>query len=213
MFHHLLVTWFNFVHDWGYLGVFLLMALESSIVPLPSEVVMPPAAYWASQGAMNFWLVVLAGAAGSYFGAILSYAFSRAVGAPVIKRYGRFFLMNEDKLALAEAWLETYGAVGVFVARLLPVVRHLISIPAGILRMNVLRFSLTTILGAFAWCAILSWFGREVIGNSPDLLTSPDALILALKHRLQWFVAAVLIFAGLYAVVAVFKRRMKRVVV
>src|SRR6476619_861021 len=113
MLHTLLLTWFNFVRDWGYLGVFLLMALESSIVPIPSEVVMPPAAFWASQGRMDFWGVVFMGTAGSYFGSIVSYGVSRFFGAPFVARYGKYFLLGPEKIQLAENLIVRYGVVEV----------------------------------------------------------------------------------------------------
>lgn len=207
MMHEWLVSWFNFVRDWGYMGVFLLMALESSIVPIPSEVVMPPAAYWAAQGRMDFWGVVVAGTAGSYFGSIVSYVISRAVGRPVVSRYGKYFLMGPEKVAMAEVWVTSFGSVGIFISRLLPVVRHLISIPAGILKMNPLRFSLATTLGAFAWCAILSWFGQQVIGDRPDLMSSPEALVAVCREKLHWFVGGVMVLAAAYALVIFVKKR------
>jgi len=206
--HSLLASWFHFVQDWGYVGVFLLMALESSVVPIPSEIVMPPAAYWASQGTMSFWGVVLAGTAGSYFGSIVSYIVARTVGGPIVNRYGKYFLLSPDKIAMAEAWVLRYGVFGIFVARLLPVVRHLISIPAGILKMNVPKFSIATTVGAFAWCAILSWFGAKVIGDRPDLLETPEAMVAVCRDKLHWFVGGVLAFAAAYAVVIYFRRRL-----
>ncbi len=207
MFHQMLVSWFNFVRDWGYLGVFLLMALESSIVPIPSEVVMAPAAYWAAQGKMEFWLVVLAGTSGSYFGAALSYVVSRTVGGPVVARYGKYFLMPPSKLLMAEGWITRYGVAGIFFSRLLPVVRHLISIPAGVLKMGFARFSVATTLGAGLWCIILSWFGVKVIGDRPDLLDSPEVLVAVCRDKLQWFVGAVIVLAAAYALVMYVKRK------
>lgn len=197
--HDLLVSWFNFVRDWGYTGVFFLMALESSIVPIPSEIVMPPAAFWASQGKMSFWGVVAAGTGGSYFGSIVSYYIARWVGGPVVARYGKYFLMPPAKVNMAEAWVLRHGPGGVFIARLLPVIRHLISIPAGILKMNVLKFSIATIIGAFLWCTILSWFGQQVIGDSPELLNSPTELVHVLKDKLKWFVGGVIALGAAYA--------------
>ncbi|MBI2605995.1 MAG: DedA family protein [Deltaproteobacteria bacterium] len=208
-FHGLVRAWFLFVENWGYLGVFLLMALESSIVPVPSEVVMPPAAFWASQGKMDFWGVVLAGTAGSYFGSIVSYGISRAVGTPIIKKYGKYFLLSAAKLEMTEAWIRKYGNAGIFTARLLPVVRHLISIPAGIFEMPVLPFSIMTIAGAFLWCLVLSWFGREVIGNNPELLSSPEMLIAVCKAKLRWFIGAVVVLAAAYAFVVYQKRKVR----
>lgn len=207
MFHQLLVVWFHWVRDLGYGGVIFLMALESSIFPVPSEVVMPPAAFWAAQGKMNFWAVVLAGTFGGYLGSIASYFLAQAVGLPLIKKYGKYFLLGPDKLQMAEAWVKEFGITGVFVARLLPVVRHLISIPAGILKMDFKKFSIATVLGAFTWCLILSWFGQQVLGDQPELLSSPEALVAACKAKLQWFIIAVLAFVMLYAVVVRFKRR------
>ena len=207
MLHELVRTWFGWVEHWGYGGIFLLMALESSIVPVPSEIVMPPAAFWAAQGKMNLSLVVLAGTLGSYAGSLLSYLVAQWVGGPVVARYGRAFGLGPTKLALAESWIRSYGTPGVFFARLLPVVRHLISIPAGLLHMSLPRFSIATLLGAGIWCGVLSWFGQEVIGSRPELLQSPEAMVSVIKGQLHWFVGAVILLAGLYAFVLWFKRR------
>ena len=206
-FHALLKVWFHFVETWGYLGVFLLMALESSIVPIPSEIVMPPAAYWAAQGRMSFWLVVLAGTAGSWFGSIVSYAVSRAVGEPVVRRYGKYFFMPEPKVLAMEGWIREYGVGGIFFARLLPVVRHLVSIPAGILKMPVAAFSAATVAGAFLWCSVLSWFGMKVIGDAPGLLDSPADLAHALKAKMHVVVIGVVLFAAAYAAMVWLRKR------
>jgi membrane protein DedA with SNARE-associated domain len=201
MLHELLKVWFEWVKDWGYLGVFVLMAMESSIFPVPSEVVMPPAAFWAAQGKFSFWGVVLAGTAGSWFGSAVTYIVARVAGAPLVKRYGKWFLLGPDKVALAEGWIRDFGVAGVFVARLLPVVRHLISIPAGLFKMSFVPFSVVTTVGAFLWCAILSWFGEKVIGDRPELLDSPEALVSVMKERLIWFVGAVVVLGILYFIV------------
>jgi membrane protein DedA with SNARE-associated domain len=207
MLHELLKIWFGWVEAWGYWGVFFLMALESSIVPVPSEVVMPPAAFWAAQGKMSFWGVVAAGTFGSLFGSVVNYWAAQWLGKPLLDRYGKYFLLPPDKVALAENWVKQYGLVGIFVARLLPVVRHLISIPAGILRMPFKKFCLVTTLGAGIWCWILAWFGQVVIGNSPELLQSPEAMVSVMKAKLVWFVGAVVIFGILYGVVVSFKKK------
>lgn len=211
MLHDWLVTWFQWVEQWGYLGVFLLMAMESSILPVPSEIVMPPAAFWAAQGRMDFWGVILAGTAGSYFGSMVMYYTSRHLGLPVVhhlsRRYGKYFFINEEKLRIGEAWVRSHGVVGIFVARLLPVVRHLIGIPAGVFRMSVIPYSAATIVGAGIWCFVLAWFGREVIGNSPELLQSPEQLIAVMKAKVIWIVAGVAIFAVLYAAMVILRKR------
>lgn len=206
-FHELLRVWFHFVETYGYWGIFLLMAVESSIVPLPSEIVMPPAAYWAAQGRFSFWGVVLSGTAGSLFGSLVSYAVSRAVGEPVVRRYGKYFFMPPKTLETADAWVREYGVSGIFFARLLPVVRHLISIPAGILKMPAASFSAATTAGAFLWCLVLSWFGAKVIGDAPQLLDSPEMLMSVLKHKMHVVVLGVVAFAAAYAVMAYLRRR------
>jgi membrane protein DedA with SNARE-associated domain len=207
MLHELIKTWFGWVEAWGYFGVFLLMAMESSIIPVPSEVVMPPAAFWAAQGRMSLAGVVLAGTAGSYVGSILNYYAARALGLPFLNRYGKYLLLPPDKLAMAESWVSRFGVPGIFLARLLPVVRHLISIPAGVLRMPVASFSAATIVGAGLWCAVLSWFGQEVLGSRPQLLDSPEAMVAVMREKLHWFVIAVALLAVLYGCVVVFKRK------
>src|SRR4029079_15288709 len=97
MLHELLRTWFHWVDQWGYLGVFILMAMESSIIPVPSEVVMPPAAFWAAQGRMSMAGVVLAGTLGSYFGSVVSYLVSKWVGQPILRKYGKYFFLPVEK--------------------------------------------------------------------------------------------------------------------
>ncbi|MCM2277894.1 MAG: DedA family protein [Oligoflexia bacterium] len=211
MLHELVRIWFGWVENWGYWGVFLLMAMESTIIPVPSEIVMPPAAFWAAQGKMSFAGVVLAGTVGSYVGSVLNYWFSMAIGLPLLRRYGKYFLVPEKKLEMAQAWVSRYGVPGIFVARLLPVVRHLISIPAGILRMPFWAFSAATIVGAGLWCWVLAWFGQEVIGGHPELLQSPEAMMSVIKAKLLWFVVAVVLFGALYGFVLWFKARSAKV--
>ena len=141
--------WFQWVHDWGYPGIILLMALESSVFPIPSEIVIPPAAYWAAQGRYSFIGVVLAGTFGSYLGAPQHLLGGSFAGTPAIAfDTAGFVLCPEAKLLRAERWLARYEAGGVFFARLVPVVRHLIGIPAGIVRMPFGLYSLMTIVGA-----------------------------------------------------------------
>ncbi len=165
--HQLLEMWFGWVQHWGYLGIIVLMAMESSIFPVPSEVVIPPAAFLAAQGHLDFTGVVLAGTFGSYLGAAITYWASRVLGRPLIMRYGRYFLLGPEKLERAEVWLARYESGGVFFARLLPVIRHLISIPAGIVRMNFTIFSAVTIVGSAIWCYILAYSRRQSVPPPP----------------------------------------------
>ena len=144
--HHFVEIWFGWVEHGGYWAIILLMAMESSIIPVPSEIVIAPAAFLAAQGRLSMGGVILAGTVGSYLGSAISYWVARWVGRPLIARYGKYFFVSEDKVARAERWLTRYEAGGIFFARLLPVIRHLISIPAGVLRMNFAVFSGMTTL-------------------------------------------------------------------
>jgi membrane protein DedA with SNARE-associated domain len=197
--HALLTLWVGWIRDWGYAGVVILMAMESSIFPVPSEVVVPPAAYLTKQGQMTFWGVVIAGTVGSWLGAAITYWASRALGRLVLVRWGKWFLMSEEKLSRAEHWLERYEAGGIFFARLLPVVRHLISIPAGIVRMKFGVFSLMTVVGSFLWCTVLAWYGEKVI--TAEMLESPEGMIRAVKSQSLWLIAFVALVCALYFVV------------
>ena len=156
----------------GYPGIVLLMAIESSVLPLPSELVMPPAGYLAAQGRMSLWAVILAGLVGSVLGALANYAIAAWLGRPLLHRYGKYFLMREASLNRAEAFFNRHGEVSTFVARLIPVIRHLISLPAGLARMRLDRFALYTALGAGLWCSILTYIGWY-LGRHAEALTTP----------------------------------------
>lgn len=198
MLHHLITVWFQWVQDWGYLGVIILMAMESSIFPVPSEVVMPPAAMLAAQGKLNFWLVVLAGTFGSWLGSAITYGISRWLGRPFVLKFGKWFFISPEKLARAETFMARYEAGGIFFARLLPVVRHLISIPAGIVRMPFGKFSVMTVIGSFLWCTVLSWYGGGIIARQPKLMENADELIKAVKAEAPLFLAVVGAIGMLY---------------
>lgn len=196
--HHLLEIWVGWVQHWGYLGIIVLMAMESSVIPVPSEVVIPPAAFLAARGDLSFAGVILAGTLGSYIGAALSYWISLFVGRPVVRRFGKYFFITPEKLERAEVWLQRYEAGGVFFARLLPVIRHLISIPAGIVRMNFWVFSVVTIAGSALWCTVLAYLGHKAFLAQPDLLSNPDALVHFIKAQSFWIVLFVAVLAVLY---------------
>jgi len=199
--HHLIEIWFGWVLNGGYFGIIVLMAMESSIFPVPSEIVIPPAAFLAARGDLSFTGVILAGTFGSYLGSAITYWISRAVGRPVIQRFGRFFFITTDKLERAEVWLERYEAGGVFFARLLPVIRHLISIPAGIVRMNFWMFSIVTIVGSALWCAVLAYLGDKAYRAQPDLISNPEGLVQLIKAQSHWIVLFVAVLAILYLLV------------
>jgi membrane protein DedA with SNARE-associated domain len=148
-----------------------LMALESTFVPIPSEVIIPPAAYLAhTQGQMSVLGIVLSGTAGSWVGASVMYWGARWLGRPLVLRLGPYIGLSSAKIELAERWAARYESAGVFFSRLLPVIRHLIGIPVGILRMDFRWYALATLAGSLLWCSVLAWLGVS-IGRHPELLS------------------------------------------
>jgi membrane protein DedA with SNARE-associated domain len=186
------------LETYGYPLIALLMAVESSIVPLPSEIVIPPAAHLVHSAQLaqttprfSYWGIVVAGTVGSWLGAAAMYWASRWGGRPLVMKYGKYVFISPEKVAGAERWAAHYGAMGIFVARLLPVVRHLIGIPAGIVRMNFLRYSIYTVLGSAIWSAVLCYIGVKV--------GQDQALMKGEMHRVTlWLGGAVLVLGGLY---------------
>src|SRR5690349_481468 len=196
---HLLQIWFDWVLHGGYLGIIALMALESSIFPVPSEIVIPPAAFLAGQGKLNIWGVIAAGTFGSWLGASITYWVSLWLGRIVIVKWGRFFAVSESKLIRAESWLHRYAAGGFFFARLVAVSRHLLSTPAGIIRMKFMSFSAMTVIGSAIWCAVLGWFGQTAITR--EMLHDPTRLAIALKAKSHVIAAGVRVLCVLNFVV------------
>ncbi len=150
---------FAYFEGFEYAAIFLLMAMESSLFPVPSEIVMIPAGYWASVGKIDPFLAVLAGGAGSLFGAWWNYLLGKYVGKPFVWKYGKYFLIKHEKYEEAEALFMKNDRLYTFLGRFIPVVRHLISIPAGIFRMPGGVFSALTFAGATIWCSFLTWLG------------------------------------------------------
>ncbi len=200
--HHFIEVWFHWVQTGGYAAVFWLMALESTIVPIPSEVVIPPAAIVAAtqqDSGMSLFGVVIAGTLGSWFGSAIMYVMARWLGRALVLRYGKYFLVPPDKFARAEVFMRRYEAGGIFFARLLPVIRHLISIPAGIIRMGFVKFSILTLVGAGVWCTVLAWLGGRVGAKlTPAQLQDADAIITATKSESLPIIVAVLLVCALY---------------
>ena len=188
----------------GYPLVALLMAIESSIVPLPSELVIPPAAHLAWRDGMQFlgiqftgWPaqigLVIAGALGSWLGATAMYGAARWLGRPLVLRYGKYIFISSKKIHGAERWAAHYGSMGIFISRLLPVVRHLVGIPAGIVKMNYAKFSLYTLLGSAHWSAVLCYVG---VAAGQD-----EKLMAGEFHRIAtWLAGAAVVLGGIYYV-------------
>jgi membrane protein DedA with SNARE-associated domain len=182
MIHNAIMWLVDTIGALGYPGIFLLMAMESSIIPVPSELVMPPAGYLACQGRMELWAAILAGTAGSLVGAYANYFAARHLGRPLVLKYGRYVLMPPEKFLKVERFFLEHGEISTFIGRLLPVIRHLISIPAGLSGMNHVRFTLYTLLGAGIWVTILTYIGYAIGQN--------QELVMAWSHRALWGVIA-----------------------
>ena len=176
---HELIMWLvNTIGAMGYSGIFLLMAMESSVIPVPSELVMPPAGYLAQQGQMNIWAAILMGTVGSLVGAYANYFAAHYLGRPLLLKYGKYVWITEEKFAKVEQYFKDHGEISTFIGRLLPVVRHLISLPAGLAGMSHAKFALYTLAGAGIWVTILTWIGY-IIGANQELIMrySHQALI------------------------------------
>jgi membrane protein DedA with SNARE-associated domain len=196
--------------DLGYPGIVVLMAIESSMLPLPSELVMPPAGYLAAKGEMSFAVVVACGVLGSLLGSLANYGLARWLGRAFFLRLGKYVLLTERGLDRSERYFATHGEISVFMGRMLPVVRHLISIPAGIARMSLSRFVLFTGLGALVWCTILTWIGW-FIGSREDVILQ----VLDQEAR-RYTARALLIVLPILAVIALayvrwYRRRASRI--
>ncbi|HPC62192.1 MAG TPA: DedA family protein [Verrucomicrobiota bacterium] len=192
MFESLIRWYLGALETGGYPLIALLMAVESSVVPLPSEVVIPPAAHLAhASGRFSMAGIVLAGALGSWLGATVMYWVARLGGRPLLLKYGRYAFITPEKIAGAERWAAHYGSMGIFISRLLPVVRHLIGIPAGIVRMDFRAYSLYTLLGSAIWCAVLCYVGVKM-GQDEKLMKGE-------LHRISlWLGGFVVVLGGLY---------------
>lgn len=188
---HEFIDWIlQVVQGWGYAGIFILMALESTVLPVPSELVLIPAGYLAHQGTMNFALIVLASTVGSLFGASINYAFALWVGRPFLERWGKYFFVRPPLLHKTDAFFARHGAVSTFTGRLIPGIRHLISLPAGLTRMHFGKFAFYTCLGAGLWSLILTAMGY-LIGSNEALV---QQYLKQITIGLIIFVAAGLLF-------------------
>jgi membrane protein DedA with SNARE-associated domain len=200
--HQLITACFNWVQLHVYLGTFVFMAMESSVLPVPSELVIPPAAYLATSAGNGIFGVVLVGTLGSWFGSAVMYWLSRGLGRVFIVGFGKFVMITEEKIERAEHWLHRYEAGGIFFARLLPVIRHLISIPAGIVRMNFGVFTIMTVFGSAIWCTVLAIYGEKVLGgyakDHPGWKQDPAGVQHFIQSQSHSLVLAVLILCVLY---------------
>lgn len=211
-------SWAEKLYYWfkdhmNYWTVLVLMAIESSVIPLPSEVVVPPAAYFSLQAnsSLDFWVVILVATAGAYLGSVINYGLSMIIGRPIIyafadSKVGHFLHLSKEKMERAELYFQKKGSISIFFGRLLPAVRHLISIPAGLSRMNFGTFSLFTIIGAGIWNVILAGLGYLLYRVVPD-----DSQFFAqLEHYNHYLKIAGFVLLGaviLYIIYKVYKKK------
>ena len=195
---HALIEWLlTTIGALGYPGIFLLMAMESSVIPVPSELVMPPAGYLAAQGQMNIWIAIVMGSTGSLIGAYANYYAAHYLGRPLLLKYGKYVWITEEKFARVERYFKDHGEISTFIGRLLPVVRHLISLPAGLAGMNHAKFTIYTLAGAGLWVTILTWIGYFIGAN--------QELIMQYSH--QAVIGVIIVSA---VIIAIYVRNHKR---
>jgi membrane protein DedA with SNARE-associated domain len=183
----------------GYGGVVLLMAIESACIPLPSEIILPFAGYLVFMQKFQLFSVAVAGAIGCVIGSIIAYAFGAYGGRPLIEKYGKYILISRHDLDMADRWFDRYGTIIVFTGRLLPVVRTFISLPAGISRMNFIKFIFYTFIGSFIWSLFITWIGFK-LGQQWDTLGP-------YFHRFDY----VILITGLLLFILYLRRHLKHI--
>ncbi|WP_242139289.1 MULTISPECIES: DedA family protein [unclassified Sphingomonas] len=198
MFEKILATLATFtiwvISSGGYVGIALLMAIESACIPLPSEIIMPFAGYLVSVGRFNLYLAATAGAIGCNLGSIVAYEIGKRGGRPLAERWGRYVLVGPGELDTADRFFARFGGLAVLIGRLLPVVRSFIAFPAGVARMPLIPFHLYTFLGSWPWCFGLAWVGMT-LGDK----WNSDPRIKAAFHSADLVIGIVLIAAvGFY---------------
>ncbi|MCC8191248.1 MAG: DedA family protein [Planctomycetes bacterium] len=185
----------------GYPGITLLMAVESSFLPFPSELVMPPAGFLIHEGQMSWLPVIAAGTLGSLAGALANYYLALRLGRPFLLRYGKYFFLDEENLEKTERFFAAHGEITTFIGRLIPIIRQLISLPAGVCRMNPLKFCLYTSIGAGLWVTVLTVVGW-LVGRNQELLH------YYMRHATFWVLAVAAVAVAAY--VKLHRRRRRR---
>jgi membrane protein DedA with SNARE-associated domain len=170
MLHDIAMSIVELVNQWGYGGIFIMMFLESTFFPFPSEVAMIPAGYLASKGEMNLVLAIVVGTLGSLTGALFNYYLARKYGRKGVLKFGKYFFFTEEKLQKMEKFFVDHGSFSTFVARLIPGVRQLVSLPAGLSKMPIGKFALHTTLGAGLWVIVLTLLGY-FLGENQELIS------------------------------------------
>lgn len=200
---YLIQTLLSLTSDFGYLGIVILMAIESSVIPLPSEVIIPPAAYLAYKGEMNIFLIILCGVIGTLIGATANYFLGMYLGRPILHRlakrsWAKYLFLTEESLKKAEDYFLKNGSMSTFVGRLIPGIRHLIPLPAGFVKMNFGAFVIFTALGSGIWVSILVVLGYYWGAN--------DEVLKGYYGEISWgILVAVVLFIGVF----IFRKKRK----
>jgi membrane protein DedA with SNARE-associated domain len=188
----------------GYLGIALLMAIESACIPLPSEIIMPFSGYLVSTGRFDIFLVATAGAIGCNIGSSIAYAVGYYGGRPLVEKWGSYILVSRRDLDLVDRFFARFGSITVFISRLLPVVRTFIALPAGIARMPQLKFQLYTFIGSWPWCFALAYIGEQ-LGARWD----SDPALRDLFHRFDVVIVVAIFLLVVWYVVRHWKHRLR----
>ncbi|MBU2523343.1 MAG: DedA family protein [Nanoarchaeota archaeon] len=188
-----------FISSVGYWGMFFLMALESTMFPLPSELVMPFAGFLVANGTFEFWTALIVSTIGCLAGSLFSYYLGYYGGIPFVRKFGRYFLINEHHLKKSEEWFAKRGDITILIGRFIPGIRHVISIPAGVGRMNLFEFSMFTIIGAGIWNAILLWLGY--------ILEKNWQLVYHYTEYIDMFIIFILTIALVYYIAYIIRNR------
>lgn len=182
----------DLIFEWGYVGILLLMMIESSFIPFPSEIVLIPAGYLASKGEMGIMMIMISSLVGSMAGAFVNYYLALLLGRKILCKYGKYFFINESAIEQMDDYFAKHGHISTFIGRLIPGIRQLISIPAGLARMNLTTFSIYTALGASIWAFILVMLGY-MIGENQELIESylnqiTSIVFFALFLLASWYI-------------------------
>jgi membrane protein DedA with SNARE-associated domain len=188
----------NFISQIGYLGIFIGMFLESTIIPIPSELIMIPAGIAVSHGNMNFYLIMIVGVLGNVAGAVFSYYLAASIGRTLLLKIGKYFLIKQATIERIENFFKNHGPISVFIGRLLPGFRHFISIPAGIAKMNIRSFYFYTTFGSAIWAAVLLGLGF-FIGENQQLI----------KENLSQIIIGCFVFCAIVIFSYVFFKKLK----
>jgi len=193
----------------GYLGITVLMGIESACIPLPSEIIMPFAGYLVFIGKMNLYLAALAGAIGCNLGSELAYLVGATGGRTLVYRYGKYFLVAPHEVEQAEKWFNKYGEITVLVARMLPIVRTFIAFPAGMAKMKRVKFHIYTFIGSYPWCLLLAWLGMKA-GQAWD---DKNSALRSVLHKADFVIVVICLAALIWFIksrVNAFKEMNKR---